>query len=302
MDKSFAQGQWKHAKICLFPFRVDVVKESGIYVVRDDRTNMENIRFTDPFQCSDLLTNDQGCTVEGDTTATNNPFVPSQSEWQHTHSHAVLDIDGLRRLSVAYVMEFLSMQELCITIIQYFVMFAYDLCCYREINDRFGFLCPNAVQSIGNMREDRISYIGSTIKEGNKQCWLVPICEGNHWSLCAICPESNIIYWFDSLGREQSDDIEKIFTEALDMYHIIGEKNTIWLRPNYHRQLGDKQCGYYVMGYMYDIIDLNQVHLLDTHFKNLECYTQEDINFIRNLWSDSFLCFINEGCLDYDDC
>ncbi|KAI9128631.1 hypothetical protein K1719_000114 [Acacia pycnantha] len=296
MDKSFAQGQWKHAKICLFPFRGATVKESKIYVVRDDITNMENIRFTDPFQCSDLLTNDQGCTMEGDTTTTNNPIFPSQSERQHTHSHVVLDIDSLRRLSAACriltfpvsihmdhgivgskveydiiitkpdVMEFLSMQELCITIIQLFVMFADNLCYDREIDDRFGFLCPNATQSVGNTREDRVSYIGSTIKEGNKQCWLAPIHEG-----------------------EQSDDIEKIFTEALEMYHIIGEKNTKWLRPSYRRQLGDKECGYYVMGYMYDIIKLNQVHLLDTHFKNLECYTQEDINFIRNVWSDYFL-------------
>ncbi|KAK4283910.1 hypothetical protein QN277_000811 [Acacia crassicarpa] len=186
-------------------------------------------------------------------------------------------------------MEFLSMQELCITIIQCFVMFANSLCCDRQIDDRFGFLCPNVVQSVGNTREDRISYIGSTIKEGNKQCWLAPIREGNHWTLCAICPKSNIIYWFDSLGGEQNDDIEKIFTEALEMYHIIREKNTKWLRLNYRHQLGYKECGYYVMGYMYDIIDLNRVHLLDTHFKNLECYTQEDINFIRNMWSDFFL-------------
>ncbi|KAI9128765.1 hypothetical protein K1719_000248 [Acacia pycnantha] len=334
MEKLYERGKWKHAKICFSSptFSDAVVKESGIYVVRDKKTNMENIRFTDPFLCSDLLTNDQGCTIEGETSATNNPFSPSQCERQHTHSHAVLDIDGLRQLSVACgrqthtfpvsilmdpsivgskpqydiiifkedVMEFLNMQELCITIIQLFVKFANTVCCDREIHDRFGFLCPNAVQSVGNMREGRISYIGSSIKEGNKQCWLAPIREGNHWTLCVICPESNIIYWFDSLGREQSDDIEKIFTEALEMYHIVGENNTKWLCPNYRRQLGDKECGYYVMGYMYDIIDLNQVHSLDTHFKNLECYTQEDINFIRNMWSDYFLK-LTRMWLDSDD-
>ncbi|KAI9128652.1 hypothetical protein K1719_000135 [Acacia pycnantha] len=318
MEKSYAQGQWKHAKICLSLESKDaIVKESGIYVVRDERTNMKNIRFTDPFHYSDLLTSDQGCTIEGDTTTTKNPFSPSQSQRQHTHSHAVLDFDGLRRLSVVCkgltcaisihmdpgivgskleydiiitkqdLVEFLSMQELCITIIQVFIMFANSLCCDREIDDRFGFLCPNAVQSVGNTREDRISYIGSTMKEGNKQCWLAPIrCEGNHWTLCAICLESNIIYWFDSLRREQSDDIEKIITGALEMYQIIGEKNTKWLRPNYRGQLRDKECGYYVMRYMYDIIDLNQVHSLETHFNNPQCYLQEDIDNIRNMLSN----------------
>ncbi|KAI9128801.1 hypothetical protein K1719_000284 [Acacia pycnantha] len=335
MKESYAQGQWKHAKICLSLEAKDVtvkenirylsseskdatVKGSGIYVVRDERTNMKNIRFTDPFQCSYLLTNDQGCTIEGDTAATSNPFFLSRSERQHTHSHVVLDIDGLRRLSAVcwterytfpisihmdarivgsqlgydfiitkqHIMEFLSMQELCITIIQVFIKFATWLCRHRKIDDRFGFLCPNVVQSVGNTREDRISYIGSTIKEGNKQCWLAPIHDGDHWTLCAICPKSNIIYWFDSLGKEQSDYIEKIFTEALEMYHIIGEKNTKWLRPNYRRQLGDKECGYYVMRYVYDIIDLNLVHSLDTHFNNPQCYSQEDIDNIRNMLSN----------------
>ncbi|KAI9128578.1 hypothetical protein K1719_000061 [Acacia pycnantha] len=207
ITKSYAQDQWKHAKICFSSPFIGAVKKSGIYVVRDEGTNMENIRFTDPFQCSDLLPNDQGCTIEGDTTATNNPFFPSQSARQHTHSLTVLDIDGLRRLSSACriltipisihmdpgilgskleydiiitkqdVMEFLSMQELSISIIQLFVVFADKLCCYREISDRFGFLCPNAVQSVGHTREDRISYIGNTIKEGNKQCWLAPMRE-----------------------------------------------------------------------------------------------------------------------------
>ena len=63
IKKSFAQGLWKHAKICLsieYKNSTSLVKESGIYIVRDDRTNMENIRFTDPFQCSDLLINNQG--------------------------------------------------------------------------------------------------------------------------------------------------------------------------------------------------------------------------------------------------
>ncbi|KAK4283908.1 hypothetical protein QN277_000809 [Acacia crassicarpa] len=317
MKMSYAQGQWKHAKICFSSESKDAtIKESGIYVVRDERTNMENIQFTDLFHYSDLLTNDQGGTIEDDTIATNNPFSASLSERQHTHSHVALDIDGLRRLSTVSrthtfpisihmdlgivgskleydiiitkqdIMEFLSMQELCISIIQVFIMFATWLCGNRKIDDRFGFLCPNAVQSVGNTREDRISYIGSTIKESNKQCWFAVICEGNYWTLCAICPESNIIYWFDSWGREQSDEIEKIFSEALEMYHIIGEKNTKWLYPNCRRQLGDKECGYYVMRYVYDIIDLNQVHSLDTHFNNPQCYSQEDIDNIRNMLSN----------------
>ena len=61
MKESYAQGQWKHAKICLSLESKDAtVKESGIYIVRDERTNMEIIQFTNPFHYSDLLTKDQG--------------------------------------------------------------------------------------------------------------------------------------------------------------------------------------------------------------------------------------------------
>ena len=61
MKESYAQGQWKHAKMCLSSEAKDAtIKESGIYIVRDERTNMENNQFTDSFQCSDLFTNDQG--------------------------------------------------------------------------------------------------------------------------------------------------------------------------------------------------------------------------------------------------
>ncbi|XP_028770219.1 uncharacterized protein LOC114727688 isoform X2 [Neltuma alba] len=307
MDMGIKENQWNHVMICPLSELGDAVKESEIYVLRDEWTNMENIRFTDPFQSLDFLRSDR----EGDT-ATNNPFFPSQSEQQHTHSHTVRDIDWLRILSVKCrriifpitfhmdsgmvgsqleydfyiteqdVMKFLSMQELCITIIQLFVRFCYKLCSFRGIVDRFGFLCPNAIQDVGHTREDKISYIGSTIKEGNKQCWLTPIREGNHWTLCAVCPGSNIIHWFDSLGGKQSDDIEKVFTEALVTYQIIGGKNIKWLYPNYRRQLEDKEGGYYIMRYMYEIIDLNEVDSLDMHFNNPQCYSQEDITFIHD--------------------
>ncbi|XP_028770164.1 uncharacterized protein LOC114727642 [Neltuma alba] len=177
------------------------------------------------------------------------------------------------------------MQELSITIIQLFVMFCYDLSLFRGIDDRFGFLCPIVVQGIEYTREDIIYYIGSTIKEVYKQCWLAPIREGNHWTLCAFCPQSNIIYWFDSLGGKQSNDIVKVFAEAHEMYQINGRKNIKWLRPNYRRQLGEKESGYYIMRYMYDIIDLNEADSLDKHFNSPQCYSQEDINFILNKWS-----------------
>ncbi|XP_028770181.1 TMV resistance protein N-like [Neltuma alba] len=300
VDKEIKENQWNHVKICPLSGLGDAVKESGIYVLRDEWTNMKNVRFSDPFQSLDFSRSGRGCATEGDIAA-NNSFFPSQSEQQHTHSHTVRDIDSLRILSVQCrriifpitihkysgmmgsqlgydfyitkqdylyiteqdVMKFLSMQELSITIIQLFVRFCCELCFFRGIVDRFGFLCPNAIQGVGHTREDKISYIGSTIKEGNNQCWLAPIREGNHWTLCAVCPGSNIIHWFDSLGGKQSDDIEKVFTEALVTYQITGGENIKWLYPKYRRQLEDKEGGYYIMRYMYDIIDLNEVDSLD---------------------------------------
>ncbi|XP_028770173.1 inactive disease resistance protein RPS4-like [Neltuma alba] len=93
INEEFDEHQWNHVKICSQSEYGDAVKERGIYVIRDEWTNMENIRFTDPSQNSDILRDCQGCAIEGHT-ATKNPFFPSQNEQQHTHSHVIRDIDS----------------------------------------------------------------------------------------------------------------------------------------------------------------------------------------------------------------
>ncbi|XP_028802437.1 uncharacterized protein LOC114757523 [Neltuma alba] len=70
----------------------------------------------------------------------------------------------------------------------------------------------------------------------------------------------NIIYWFDSLGHGPSTEMKIIFNMALKTYYPMGEKHnskngqTIWIQPKCPQQPGNKECGYYVIRYMYEII------------------------------------------------
>ncbi|XP_028801292.1 uncharacterized protein LOC114756514 [Neltuma alba] len=107
-----------------------------------------------------------------------------------------------------------------------------------EKRNLYGYLCPASVQKKYSPLDRRIRYVGNTIGDTKLPCYLAPIIEGCHWSLCVSCPIDNVIYWFDPLGRRPSSEMRGIFNTALKTYYITGGKrsskngSTTWVYPS----------------------------------------------------------------------
>ncbi|KAI9090139.1 hypothetical protein K1719_028835 [Acacia pycnantha] len=130
-------------------------------------------------------------------------------------------------------------------------------------------------------------------------CYLAPIHEGYHYSLCVVCPPINTVYWFDSMGGRPHRDIKTMFSNALKAYRMIAgikvgpSREPAWVYPICPRQPGDTECGYYVMLYMYSIIQSGHTSDFDKIFGINDAYSKEEINLVRNLLAGHLLQHID---------
>ncbi|XP_028800727.1 uncharacterized protein LOC114755985 [Neltuma alba] len=90
-----------------------------------------------------------------------------------------------------------------------------------------------------------------------------------------------------------------VFNTALKTYYITGGKrsgkngSTTWIYPSCAKQQGPTECGYYIIRYMFEIIESGCITKFDEIFDNDCSYTIDDINFIRDLLAHN--CFKNCG-------
>ncbi|KAH6833591.1 hypothetical protein C2S53_005395 [Perilla frutescens var. hirtella] len=121
-------------------------------------------------------------------------------------------------------------------------------------------------------------------------CILVYICE--HWILTVIEPHKEVVYLLDLLSHRIRDDWRYVVNIAMRLFNASlgkkGKTQPTWEIIKGPRQPDNKQCGYYVMRYMREIVQefkANDVNSIRSLFEEKGVYSQEDIDEVRSEWA-----------------
>lgn len=131
------------------------------------------------------------------------------------------------------------------------------------------------------------------------QLVLVPLNVGYHWILTVIDPYKEAVYLLDSLSHRNRDaDWKYVVDMSLRMFNSNkerkGKKHATWEVVKGPRQPDAKQCGFYVMKFMREIIEenaTNEKDSLSSIFMKTE-YSKEEIDEVRSEWAECLQDFI----------
>ncbi|XP_021767592.1 uncharacterized protein LOC110731985 isoform X2 [Chenopodium quinoa] len=123
--------------------------------------------------------------------------------------------------------------------------------------------------------------------------WKEGFCRNlrNHWVLLVLCMAKREVIIFDSLRQKRNLEIKFAMTNAFRSFKALSGQ-TKGSKLTWHLgQLGGRECGYYVMRYMYEILEHHQSSEdLIQDFSRTTPYTEEEINEIRDIWAEYFIC------------
>ncbi|KAL3644262.1 Proteasome subunit beta type-3 [Castilleja foliolosa] len=174
-------------------------------------------------------------------------------------------IVGLTRTSV-YINQADIMGLLATGTISASVMKFYNKCLYNILKssgraDRYGLMCPLIIQTHGNSED--MGFIRNRIGEG---------------------------------GSESKKKFPEMIESAFEAYHLVKglRSNTLpkpkWVYPKCCQQdVGDAECGLFVMRHMLEIIKLDIANSFEKVLNREEPYSSEDIDDVRRRWAECFL-------------
>ncbi|KAL3646084.1 Proteasome subunit beta type-3 [Castilleja foliolosa] len=208
-------------------------------------------------------------------------------------------IVGLTRTSV-YINQVDIMGLLATGTISASVMKFYNKCLYNILKssgraDRYGLMCPLTIQTQGN-NED-MGLIRNRIGEGGFECFLLPFYDKG-WDLLALCPKFGCITWFSCTGKgkKTKKKFPEMIETAFEAYHVVKglRSNTLskpkWVYPKCCQQdVGDAECGLFVMRHMLEIIKLDIANSFEKVLNMEKPYSSEDIDDVRRRWAECFL-------------
>ncbi|KAL3629066.1 Proteasome subunit beta type-3 [Castilleja foliolosa] len=180
------------------------------------------------------------------------------------------------------------------------VMNFYNRCLFKILQssgraDRYGLMSPLTIQTHGN-NED-MGLIRNRIGEGGFDCFLLPFYDKG-WELMAICPKSGYVTCFSCLakGKKQKKKVPEMIETAFEAYQVVKgmRSNTLtkpkWVYPKCCQQdVGDAECGLFVMRHMLEIIKLDIVNSFEKALDMEKPYSSDDIEDVRRRWAESFL-------------
>nr|KYP70069.1 hypothetical protein KK1_009277 [Cajanus cajan] len=108
------------------------------------------------------------------------------------------------------VRELIERKMLNISIIQFWMFYLNQKIEEHGYDDLYGFLEPQSIQKSGNKKEEAINYINDRIKNSQKQIYLAPYIDQNHWQLLVLCPMSNVAVWFCSLHHKPTIHVKHL--------------------------------------------------------------------------------------------
>ncbi|XP_024177978.1 uncharacterized protein LOC112183893 [Rosa chinensis] len=128
------------------------------------------------------------------------------------------------------------------------------------------------------------------ISASPNQIFLVPYNASAHWVLTVIDPDNDIVYFMDPLKRRLGGNGEwkDIVDTAISMFRADRNKKGRGF-PQWKNMAGipsqpnDKQCGYFVMRYMRDIIHDTNLGFAEKWGRRANhVYSQVEIDEVRN--------------------
>ncbi|KAK9939473.1 hypothetical protein M0R45_016168 [Rubus argutus] len=124
------------------------------------------------------------------------------------------------------------------------------------------------------------------------QLFMLPYNADSHWTLTIVDPDIETVYFLDPMKRRLGTrEWIGIVDSAIAMYNVYkgrkGQSSVIWKNLNgIPPQPSDKECGYFVMRYMRDIIEDKDLSFVSKwERRGNHAYTQEDIDEVRNEWA-----------------
>ncbi|KAL6219353.1 hypothetical protein ACLB2K_007112 [Fragaria x ananassa] len=172
----------------------------------------------------------------------------------------------------------------------------------KKMEDMIRFVDSDKVSAIGSGTPTARSRDLSVMYKNGKlgKIYLIPYNTGQHWTLTIVNPELETARYMDPLKRRlDGSEWPAIVTDSIKMYRGLlrkqpGKKKASPWKPLLGApiQKDDVSCGYYVMRYMKEIVEDNNIDL-DKKWgtRAVLTYTAEEIDEIRGEWAEHVLQF-----------
>ncbi|KAH6779537.1 hypothetical protein C2S52_010774 [Perilla frutescens var. hirtella] len=172
----------------------------------------------------------------------------------------------------------------------------YKECENENLPDRFRFANPYEVSINPKMEQlQKVDLLAKRlIGTSTNQLVLVPCNVGWHWILLVINPHIETVYVLDPLNNQTHlEQLKDVVDMAIKSFNLNkgkrGRKNVLWEKIKCPQQPDGKQCGFYIMCYMKDIIEncgsVGSIPLSSSVFSE-GYYSKTEIDEVRTEWAE----------------
>ncbi|PRQ45759.1 putative Ulp1 protease family catalytic domain-containing protein [Rosa chinensis] len=157
-----------------------------------------------------------------------------------------------------------------------------------------GFMNTSDIGAIGSGNPiERSREIANRMKNAKRgQIFLLPYNSGCHWMLTIIKLDEDTVYFMDPLKRRLiTGEWKNIVDNGIKIHNAQvknqSRKATTWKNcAGIPEQWTDKDCGYFIMRYMKDIVeDKNLDFFSKWERRGKAAYTQQHIDEVRTEWA-----------------
>ncbi|KAI5445060.1 hypothetical protein KIW84_013352 [Lathyrus oleraceus] len=162
--------------------------------------------------------------------------------------------------------------------------------------DIFGYSCTETIgkedlEHIFRHQELGVGVIHTYIRTNNLYLW--PYNSGCHWLLLAIDPLKEVVYFLNSIDGEWTNypDMKQLVDTSIKVFRSQRQarvprtksSNITWIKVQCPLQRNGIDCGYFVMRFMREIINMNQIEIPITYFDEYKCahYTRLQLEQIK---------------------
>ncbi|XP_056699858.1 uncharacterized protein [Spinacia oleracea] len=198
----------------------------------------------------------------------------------------------------------LNMEYIRTSCVDIWIRFLQNEITKNKLQEEVGFFCPHKLGLVKLRPSIHTKYVNHSItKQSTKKYILAPVRQDKyHWMLVVICLERGEAFFFDSMADGSLENshtkgsLSVAYRTLMNMYKGSRKTNLTWkvVKCPRSQQVGLVESGYYVMKYMDQIVSL--VSKKERDFQknfNLEAYTQEIIDDVRERWCRFFI----DNCL-----
>ncbi|KAI5420428.1 hypothetical protein KIW84_044282 [Lathyrus oleraceus] len=189
-------------------------------------------------------------------------------------------------------------QELGVGVIHTYIRFLYDnfMRGNDQLSNRFRFVSSSLVNKALICREPdscREYLVKRFMASSTNNLYLWPYNSGCHWLFLAIDPLKEVVYFLNSIDGEWTNypDMKQLVDTSIKVFRSQRQarvprtksSNITWIKVQCPLQRNGIDCGYFVMRFMREIINMNQIEIPITYFDEYKCahYTRLQLEQIK---------------------